>query len=130
MRASPRRRSRGPCTAALQPRRRCSHATRSDVFTLASGGLPDRLRERLAEDPGLAGGVLATRIGLGLQGGAAGETPLFVLPDDDNRAAEIALLLLSFGANPAHRNGEGQTPAEKAEARGLPKAAALLRARG
>jgi len=55
-----------------------------------------------------------------------GEPALFCLPGDEDKAVEVAELLLSFGANPSFRNPLGQTPAQVAWRRGLDEAAALL----
>ena len=55
-----------------------------------------------------------------------GEPALFCLPDDDARAADVAELLLSFGADPTFRNPLGQTPAQAARRRALDETAALL----
>lgn len=74
-----------------------------------------RLRELLTEQPTLAN-----------REERPGELPLFLLPDDDEKAVAIAELLLSCGADPTVRNSSGQTPAEAARRRGLDAAAALL----
>lgn len=76
----------------------------------------DRLRELFAAEPELANQPIRPN-----------EPPLFCLPtDDDERAAQVAELLLSFGADPNVRNADGLTPAESARREGLEDAAALL----
>lgn len=78
-------------------------------------GAIDRVRELLNEDPSRAN-----------REDRPGEPALFCLPDDEERALELAELLLSFGADPSFRNPLGQTPAEAARRRGLDDAADLL----
>jgi ankyrin repeat protein len=51
---------------------------------------------------------------------------LFCLPDDDERAVEVAELLLAHGADASVRNTEGLTPAQVALRRGLEEVADLL----
>lgn len=82
---------------------------------LCFAGAVDRLQELLAEDPDRAN-----------QEDRPGEPALFCLPDDEEKAVEIAELLLSFGADPTFLNPLGQTPAQAARRRGLDDAAALL----
>jgi len=82
---------------------------------LCYAGAVDRLRQLLAEEPDWAN-----------REDRPGEPALFCLPDDEEKAVEIAELLLSFGADPTFRNPLGQTPAEVARRRGLDDAAALL----
>jgi ankyrin repeat protein len=55
-------------------------------------------------------------------------TPLFVMPDDEAQAVEVARILLAHGADPSVRNDKGQTPADAARARGLDDAAELMEA--
>jgi len=86
-----------------------------DVFNLAAAGCLDRLRQVLAAEPERARAVHGN------------ETPLFRLPEEEDRALEIIELLLAHGADPAIRNDSGQTAAEVAEGRGLDAAADLLR---
>lgn len=87
-----------------------------DAFALAAAGCLERLRQLLAAEPELARTVREN------------ETPLFRLPNDEDRAVEIVELLLAHGADPKVRNGSGQTAADCAEKRGLDAAADLLRA--
>jgi ankyrin repeat protein len=82
---------------------------------LCFAGAIDRVRELLLEEPDRAN-----------REDRRGEPALFCLPDDEERAVELAELLLSFGADPAFRNPLGQTPAEAARRRGLDDAADLL----
>ena len=97
-----------------------------DVFTLVAGGLTARLAALLAADRSLANQTIETRIGLGVLAADPGETPLFALPDDDDSAVEVAEMLLAAGADRDVRNRVGQTPADKARARGLADLAELL----
>lgn len=90
-----------------------------DVFTLAAGACTQRLRTRLEADPAQANAKTDRRIGLGRIAAEPGETPLFVLPEDEELAFEVAGILVAFGADPSLRNREGQTPADRAHARGL-----------
>jgi ankyrin repeat protein len=87
----------------------------ADMASLCWGASLDRLRELLTADASLAN-----------KPGRWGEPPLFCLPDDDERAVEVVELLLSFGADKAVRNKDGQTPAEAARKRGFEEVAALL----
>jgi ankyrin repeat protein len=82
---------------------------------LCYAGAVERLRELLTEEPQRAN-----------REDRPGEPALFCLPGDDEKATEVAELLLSFGANPRFRNPLGQTPAEVARRRGLDETAALL----
>jgi uncharacterized protein len=86
---------------------------------LCFAGAIDRVRELLLEEPDRAN-----------REDRPGEPALFCLPDNEERAVEIAELLLSFGADPAFRNPLGQTPAEAARKRGLDDAADLLSGTG
>lgn len=82
---------------------------------LCFAGAVDRLRELLAEEPDRAN-----------REDRPGEPALFCLPGDEEKAVEVAELLLLSGANPTFRNPLGQTPAQAARRRGLDDAAALL----
>jgi ankyrin repeat protein len=92
------------------------HVSR-DVWNLTFAGKVARLRELLAAEPARA---VETDAGEG--------SPLFWLPDDEARAAEIVVLFLAHGADPGVRDGRGRTAAEVASRRGLDGTAALLRA--
>jgi ankyrin repeat protein len=82
---------------------------------LCFAGAIDRLHELLAEEPNRAN-----------REDRPGEPALFCLPNDEEKAVEVAELLLSSGADPTFRNPLGQTPAQVARRRGLDDAAALL----
>jgi len=82
---------------------------------LCFAGAVDRLRLLLTEEPDRAN-----------REDRPGEPALFCLPADEDKAVEVAELLLSFGADPNFRNPLGQTPAEAAFRRGLDDAALLL----
>jgi ankyrin repeat protein len=86
-----------------------------NIRGLCFAGCIERLRELITENPALASEAIHEM-----------EPPVFCLPDDDDRAAELVELLLSFGANASVRNAKGETPAEAARKRGLEDAAQLL----
>lgn len=86
-----------------------------DFRALCLAGAVDRLRTLLVEDPSRAN-----------RENRPGEPALFSLPSDEEKAIEVAELLLSFGADPNVRDPKGQTPAHAARRRGLDDAAALL----
>jgi hypothetical protein len=86
-----------------------------NVWTLCFRGYVDRLREVLAEDPQLATAVTDDGI-----------TPLWWLPDEDEKALETARLLLAAGADPARRSKSGTTAADWALKRGMVDVARLL----
>jgi len=88
-----------------------------DIRALCFSGAVDRIAELLAEDRALASAI--TR---------GGEAPLFALPDDDERAVDVAELLLAHGADPTVKNDAGLTPAEVAQKRGLEDAAIVINA--
>ena len=86
-----------------------------DVWALTHAGKLDRLRQVLAEDPARA------------RAHSGGHTPLMWLPPDDERnALAIARLLLEHGADPAIRNEDGMTAADRAERNGMYEVAELL----
>ena len=87
-----------------------------DMYRLAWTGNVSRLRELLRVEPELA------------KAHEAGNTPLMWLPDDEERAAEAARLLLAYGADPSVVSEDGRTAAQIAASRGLDDVAALLRA--
>jgi uncharacterized protein len=85
-----------------------------DIRGLCFAGAIDRLTELFATDRSLASAI------------TCGEAPLFALPDDDERAVDVAELLLAYGADPAVKNAAGLTPAEAAKKRGLDEAATTI----
>jgi ankyrin repeat protein len=87
-----------------------------DVLNLTYLGLTDRLRELFANDPSL----------VNWQSPRDGASPLFVLPDDEDAATEIAAFLLAHGADPGVTNHAGLTAEQSARQRGLIDAADLL----
>jgi ankyrin repeat protein len=87
-----------------------------DVHNMVFLGMKDRLRELFMAEPGLAN----------LEHFRSGSTPLFMLPDGDGAALEMAQFLLEQGADAAFRGKDGRTPAQAAQQRGLARAAALL----
>jgi uncharacterized protein len=82
---------------------------------LCFAGAVERLQELLIAEPDRAN-----------RQDRPGEPALFCLPDDEEKAVEVAELLLSFSADPTFRNPLGQTPSQVARRRGLDDAAALL----
>jgi ankyrin repeat protein len=90
-----------------------------DMWELVYSGCLDRVRELLAEKPDLAK----------LAGG--GHTLLMWLPPQDEAlAVEMARLLLRLGADPTARNNDGHTAADRAERQGMFDVAAMLREAG
>jgi len=89
----------------------------SSVWELTSSGQVERLRELLAAQPKLA------------NAGGENNSLLMWLPDDESQAVEIVKLLLAVGVDPAIRNKEGLTAADRAEKRGLYAAAEMLRSK-
>jgi ankyrin repeat protein len=86
-----------------------------DVWNLAFCGYVERLRHVLHAEPDLAKQVKVD-----------GVTPLWWLPDDDEKAMEIVDLLLAAGADPAIQNGAGRTAADWARTRGMTEIARRL----
>jgi ankyrin repeat protein len=85
-----------------------------DVWNLTGIGDADRLREAVTAEPRLAKVSWQT-------------TPLFWLPEDEQKALEIARLLLDHGADPGFRSRkDGSTAADVARKRGMRRVAALL----
>jgi ankyrin repeat protein len=87
-----------------------------DAFNLTYLGMAKRLRELFAEDPQLVNAV-APRAGI---------TPLFCLPDDEDEAVAMTILLLEHGADPNVVNKEGLRAEQDARGRGLIDAADLM----
>lgn len=90
-----------------------------DPHDLAWGGEAERLREVLSENPALVHTLNPRKV-----------TPLFMLPDDEDAAAHVAEVLLTFGADTRARNAERDTPERAARKRGLDDAANLIAAAG
>jgi ankyrin repeat protein len=87
------------------------------AWEVGYAGYVDHLRELLAEKPDRARGF-------------DGETLLMYLPpDDEDKAMHVAQLLLDHGADPAIRDPQGATAADRAERNAMFKVAAMLRAR-
>ena len=86
-----------------------------DIWTLSFRGYPDRVAEILREEPALA-----------KQSDNEGMTPLWWLPDDEEKALRIADMLIANGADPSRRNKNGRTAGDWANSRGLTKLAARL----
>jgi uncharacterized protein len=78
------------------------------IWTLVFRGYVDRVREILREDPSLAREVSKD-----------GFTPLWWLPDDEDKAMTLVDLLIAAGADPAFRNAEGRTAADACRERGM-----------
>jgi ankyrin repeat protein len=98
-----------PMIALLTPKSR-------DVWELTQVGALERLRDILDEKPERA------RVTWN------GHTPLMWLPpDDEHRAMEIARLLISHGADPGLVNNDGMTAADRAERLAMYDVAAFLR---
>lgn len=85
-----------------------------DVIALVRAGKLERLRTVLDEDPALA---QATR---------DGRTALFFLSAPEERALEIAELLLARGVDPNFRDADGLTAADSAAKSGFEEVADLL----
>jgi len=73
----------------------------------------------------LSGAAGATAHGSLLSGGYRAEMGY---PTTKPMAIEIVKLLVAHGADPAHRNNNGRTAADRATARGMLQVAELLRA--
>jgi ankyrin repeat protein len=85
------------------------------AWEVGYSGHVDRLRDLLDEKPERARGY-------------DGETLLMYLPpDDETKAMEIARLLLEHGADPAIKDPQGRTAADRAERNAMFRVAAFLR---
>ena len=89
------------------------------VWALCFNGYIDRLRDVLREDPSLARAL-----------DEEGNTLLWWLPDDEQKASAAVDVLLEAGVEPAHRNNQGRTAADWARRRGMVEIAERLDARG
>jgi ankyrin repeat protein len=87
-----------------------------DIWNLTFTGQVERLGELLRQHPERARVVNEN-----------GATLLMWLPDDEDRAKEIARLLIAHGADPSIRNSEGKAAADLAERRGMFDVAEMLR---
>jgi ankyrin repeat protein len=86
-----------------------------DIWELVYVGNVERVRAVLRERPELA------------KTSSGGHTPLMWLPPDDElRALEIAKLLIAHGADPSLRNKEGETAADRARRLGMIEVASYL----
>ena len=91
-------------------------AVSRDIWELTYVGNVHRVREVLLEDPARARVVWD------------GHNPLMWLPpEEESRAIEMARLLIEHGADPTLRNREGETPADRAYRLGMFDLAELLR---
>jgi len=91
-----------------------------DVRALARLGRLARLEEVLRAEPALANHRLPD---------ANAPTPLFCLPGEEGAAADVARLLLAYGADPTMRYERGPNAIEAARANGLDEAAELMEAK-
>jgi uncharacterized protein len=101
--------------AGQQPMIDLLSAVSRDVIALVRAGRLEQLRGVLDAEPAL---VSATR---------EGRTPLFFLSPPEERAIEIAELLLQRGADPAFKDADGMTAADAALKSGFDELAELLR---
>jgi uncharacterized protein len=91
-----------------------------DVHNLTYLGMKDRLGELFAADPGF----------VNLQHFRYGFTPLFVLPEKDDEAMDMASFLLAHGADFEIRNGNGPTAEQMYRKKGQEEIADFLRDEG
>ncbi|MEI7931848.1 MAG: ankyrin repeat domain-containing protein [Alphaproteobacteria bacterium] len=89
-----------------------------DVGALCLLGEAGRLEEVLRDQPQLAREVHRRD--------DERPTPLFCLPEDDDRAVRVAEILLAHCADPRVKNAKGLTAADAARLRGLDEAAELI----
>jgi ankyrin repeat protein len=88
-----------------------------DMWPLVHLGLTERLEAVLRAEPDRAN----------LRRAKDDEpTPLFYLPDDDDKAVEVARILLRHGADPHAKNKNGQSAIDAARRRDLDDAADLM----
>ena len=90
-------------------------AASRDVIALTRAGRLERLRTLLGEEPSLA---RATR---------DGRTALYFLSAPEERAIEVAELLLGHGVDPRFKDADNLTAADAAAKAGLEELADLLR---
>jgi uncharacterized protein len=89
-----------------------------NIWTLTFRGYVDRVREILRDDPSLARQVSSDKV-----------TPLWWLPDEEDKAMALVELLLAAGADPSVTSVEGGTAADQARQRGMTAVAARLESR-
>jgi len=89
-----------------------------DLWPLVHLGLTERLDAVLSADPDLANRARVNK---------DTPTPLFFLPDDEDKAVDVARILLRHGADPWTRNKSGQTAIEAARRRDLDEAADVMK---
>ncbi|MEP7099380.1 MAG: ankyrin repeat domain-containing protein [Burkholderiales bacterium] len=99
--------------ALMAPRNR-------DVHNLTRLGLKQRLAELFANEPVLVNS----------RHFRSGVTPLFMLPADEDDAADMAVFLLEHGADASIQNRDGLTPEAAQRAQGLDEVAEFLRDEG
>jgi uncharacterized protein len=87
----------------------------SDLWALTVAGKAARIRQVLHDCPDFAKTTYR------------GTTPLFQLPDDEATALDIIDAFLAHGADPAMKNPDGDTAADRAQDREMDQAAARLR---
>ena len=87
-----------------------------DVHGLTASARLDRLGVVLAAEPVLVNAL-----------DPKGRTPLLVLPDDEDMAADAVTILLAHGADPLIAGPDGDTPEQAAVKRGLDDVAELLK---
>jgi ankyrin repeat protein len=85
------------------------------VWALCFNGYVDRLAGVIREDPSRAQGL-----------DDEGNTLLWWLPDDEEKAMRAVEMLLAAGVDPAHKNTTGKTAADWARRRGMTDVAARL----
>jgi len=88
-----------------------------DLWSLTHLGLTERLDAVLGAEPDLVNHI-------GEQ--ADNPTPLFNLPEDEDKAVDVARVLLHHGADPRTRNKNGQTAIDAARRRDLDEAAEVM----
>jgi len=88
-----------------------------DMWPLVHLGLTEQLAAVLSADPDLANRARVNK---------DTPTPLFFLPDDEDKAVDVARILLRHGADPRMRNKSGQTAIEAARRRDLDEAAEVM----
>ena len=86
-----------------------------DIWALVSTGNVERLRKLFRGEPDLA------------KAAGGGHTPLMWLPtDDEQRAIDVATLLMSHGADATLKNNDGETASDRARRLGMYRLAELL----